>query len=293
MDIAFCINHLGLIGLGVTITSLIRNCSAIEKLHIHFLCAYLSERDKFEIKQLLTFLKFPGNFSFIDFDPATTFSSFKPLHGDWTPYGRLLLSDILKVPKVLYLDSDLVIDVDVLELDTFDFGGKAIAAVHGGFVRTEYEHDFYVNRLGLSPALASFNSGVLLLNLTLWREQHIRERCFELANRFPSELVTADQTILNGIFAGSFAKLPDKYNSTWSAHNEQQEVAGRVIHHFVGSPKPWDLFGFLIHKGYRIWKSYSNERWEMHFFKFSLSNLKRTWYLRRSYVRILKNNMKR
>jgi lipopolysaccharide biosynthesis glycosyltransferase len=293
MNIAFCVNRLGLFGLGATVTSLIRNCSAPGKLRLHFLCAYISSNDKSAIAELLELQNYLGEYTFIDIDPIAAFSSYKSLHGDWTPYGRLLLSDLLEVPVVLYLDSDLIVEADVLELTHFNFKDKALAAVHGGYIQTEYEREFYINKLGLSPVLASFNSGVLLLNLTEWRLRQLKEKCFELANRFPTELVTADQTILNGIFAGNFAKLPNKYNSSWPAQNKESEVAGDVIHHFIGSPKPWDLFGSMMHNGYKIWKSYSNERWEVNYFKFSLPNLKRTWYLRRSYVRILKNKMKK
>ncbi len=293
MNIAFCVNRLGLFGLGATVTSLIRNCTAPEKLQLYFLCAYISQNDKSEIVKLLTNINYFGKYTFIDFDPIAIFSSFKSLHGDWTPYGRLLLSELLDVQEVLYLDSDLVIEVNVLELNNFNFGNQVLAAVHGGYIRSEYEYDFYINKIGLSPSLESFNSGVLLLNLNEWRLQQIKDKCFEFAEKFSNDLMTADQTILNALFAGNFAKLPIRFNAAWPADKNMPEVAGKAVLHFTGSPKPWDLFGHLIHKGYAVWKSYSNESWESHFFKPSFSILRRTWHLRRSYVRILKGKLKR
>lgn len=89
MNIAFCINRLALIRLGVTVSSLIRNCSDSKQITLWFLCAGLLKEDKSNIEQLLANEGFQGKQHCIDFDSVAHFGSFRSLHGDWTPYGRL------------------------------------------------------------------------------------------------------------------------------------------------------------------------------------------------------------
>ncbi|MDB5012652.1 MAG: glycosyltransferase family 8 protein, partial [Daejeonella sp.] len=100
MDIAFCINRLGIIGLGVTISSLIRNCSDQKQLKLWFFCSDLSAHQKNEIKRLLSKENFTGSYLLLDFNPVESFGFFNPLHGDWTAYGRLLLVDFIDSEQV-------------------------------------------------------------------------------------------------------------------------------------------------------------------------------------------------
>ncbi|MEJ6981976.1 glycosyltransferase [Pedobacter sp. P351] len=291
MNVAFCINRLGLSGLGVTLLSMIQNCSAPAELNLYFVCSSLSSDDKNEISDLLQAKGFAGKHRFIDFYPEATFGSLRSFHGDWTAYGILLLSDFILEPQVLYLDADLVVELDVLSLDKFDFKGKALAAVSGGKLKTEYEYDFYINKALLSPDLDSFNSGVVVFNLDEWRLNKLKDRCMEIANRFPKDLLSADQSILNAVFAGNFLKLPESYNCEWFANDDKRIIPNNVIFHFIGSPKPWDMFGSRLHKGFKTWTKYSEKRWERKYEAFTLRNLKRTWNLRRSYVRVLKDRI--
>src|SRR6185437_5028327 len=99
---------------------------------VWFLCGNISCKNKNCLKRLLKSEGFLGSYHFIDFDPFSTFGSFPSLHGDWTTYGRLLLSDYINEDQALYLDSDLIVERDVLELNNFDFNHHVLAAVGGG-----------------------------------------------------------------------------------------------------------------------------------------------------------------
>jgi len=292
MNIAFCINRLGIIGLGVTISSLIRNCSKQGSLKIWFLCACLTPKEKNQIIKLLKSEHFSGNYDFIDFDPVFHFGTLSSLHGDWTAYGRLLLSDFIYSDQVLYLDSDLVVELDVLEVEDFNFNGHALAAVGGGRFRYTLGNKFYINKLGISPDVEYFNSGVLLFNLKEWRRSNIKERCLLIANKYPLELPSHDQSLLNLFCLGNFAKLPECFNCEWLAHLDKPNVASRMILHFVGSPKPWDPFGFILNNGYPIYREYLNSEWYAAFGGFTSSALGRAWNIRRSYLRCISSRIK-
>ena len=291
MDIAFCTNRLGLAGLGGTMTSLIRNCSDTGKLSILVLCVDFTDREKHSIVKLLESEQFYGNCKFIDFDPVSVFGSFNSLHGDWTTYGRLLLADYLNVDRVLYLDYDLLVELDVLQVADFDFQGRFLAAVGGGKFKHALGWQFYVNKAGVDPDLEYFNAGVILFNLREWRLKKLKEKCLDIGRKYSTEIPTVDQSLMNLLCKGNFAKLPLSFNCEWYAYKPKPVVAEQMILHFVGSPKPWDPLGSFLHKGYVDWKKYSNEGWDADFGRFTPALLNRAWHIRRSYFRCLRNRM--
>jgi lipopolysaccharide biosynthesis glycosyltransferase len=291
MNISFCNNKLGLTGLYVTLSSLVQNCSDSSKLVLWFLCAGHSQKDKGKIEKLLKMEGFEGKFSFIDFDPYETFRSFRSLHGDWTSYGRLILVDFIPEDQVLYLDSDLVVEEDVLKLDQFDFKGHFLAAVGGGKFKFTYGNKFYTEKVGLDPELEYFNAGVLLLNLREWRLKNIKEKCLEIGRKHSMELPSVDQSILNVLCSGSFAKLPKSFNCEWSPVSQRPNISRKMILHFVGSPKPWDPFAFLIHNGYQSWLKYDRKHWIARLGGITTADFVRAWNIRRSYIRSFKDKL--
>lgn len=290
MDIAFNINYLGLEGLGATLCSLIRNCSNNKELTLWFLCSNLENKDKDNIRQLLNSENFGGKIEIVDFDAKERFGYMKPLHGDWTAYGRLLIADYINNDVALYLDADLVVNLDVLELKKVEFNDELLAAANGNAVKYQLENLFFITKLGWNSETLYFNSGVMLLNLRKWRLNNIEKKWKQLSIEFSQEFLSADQTLLNAICEGKFASLPDCFNNFWYPNKKQAELNDdNSILHFVGSPKPWDFFGSLIHYGHSIWKSYNTTFWENHYSRISQDKLYRFWKIRRSLLKHLKN----
>ena len=292
MNIAFCINRLALKGLGVTLYSLIRNCSNKRNLKFSFLCSDLNENDREAISQLLMSAGLSDNHTFINFNPRKDFGSFPSLHGDWTAYGRLLLGDFINEDQVLYLDADLVVELDVLEVETFDFDGNLLAAVGGGKFKYTLGKKFYIEKLSISPEFDYFNSGVLLFNLKEWRTQNMKEQCLEIARKYQKDLPSHDQSLLNIICSGRFSKLPASFNCEWIAFKPKPGISKKMILHFVGSPKPWDPLAFLFHKGYNTWRSYLRPEWKTNFCHYAFADYKRTWKIRNSYLRTINMRLK-
>ncbi|HSN47285.1 MAG TPA: glycosyltransferase family 8 protein [Flavobacterium sp.] len=290
MNIAFNINRLALIGLGVTLNSLLKNCSNPQQISIYMLCADLNHNDKENIYKLLHKLGV-SKIHLIDFDVKEHFGIFSSLQGDWTPYGRLLLQDYILDDAVLYLDADLVVELDVLSLEGFDFQGKAIAAVNAGPMRYALDNPFLCKVIGLDPDISVFNSGILLMNLKVWREKDIKSQCLSFGKKYFDKLISHDQTILNALFASNFTFLTSEFNIPWYA-NSKRPNSNNVILHFVGSPKPWDLFGSYFHKGYKVWESYLDVEWKKAYFKHTYSDLVRARHIRKSYVRLFIQKLK-
>lgn len=288
MDVVFNINSLGLEGLGATLTSLIRNCSSPKELDLFFLCVELNQNDKNNISQLLKLENFNGTSKYINIDVKAKFGHLKSLHGDWTTYGRLLIADYLKSDTALYLDADLIVSLDVLTLTGLDFEDHILAAVYSSTVEWALEKSFFIDRLKWSKEEGYFNAGIIYFNLKRWRELNIETQWKSLSDKYPNELVSHDQTLLNAICKSQFKHLPAQFNSPWYAGRKKPINADVAIIHFVGSPKPWDLFARITHQGYNMWHAYNLDFWKKEYSRITTEKLKRTWKIKRSIMKSIK-----
>lgn len=292
MNVVFNINHLGLEGLGATLVSLVQSCSNSKELKLWFLCSDLREKDKSNIAVLLKSVGLKGETKFVDYNARERYGHLRSLHGDWTTYGRLMIPDLVKSDVALYLDADLLITIDVLALKDFDFDNCVLAAVRGSEVSKTFDRTFLIDKLYWSPHCEYFNAGVLLLNLNKWRRENIHEKWQSIAKRYPNELLSHDQTLLNAICEGQFARLPKQFNVLWHPVNAKPDCHNETILHFVGAPKPWDLFGQYLHKGYTYWNAYNLKFWEEEYGKISFDKIKRAWEIRGSLYKNFKANIK-
>lgn len=277
-------------GLGATLISLITNCSAKNELKIWFLCSELNANDKSNIRYLLQNEDFTGALEFVDFNAFERFGHLRSLHGDWTTYGRLLIPGILEVNSALYLDSDLIIEADILALKNYK-SEKILSAVYGSTVRSALENPFFIQKLKWHPETAYFNAGVLVFNITAWKANNTDQTIKYLSEKYSKEFLSADQTLLNAVCKGDFGHLPKQFNQPWYPGKPQPENIDKAITHFVGSPKPWDLFGQIIHTGHSLWKKYNTPFWKSQYGGITMGKLIRTWKIRRSIVKNLRDKV--
>src|SRR5579875_3360148 len=89
-------------------------------------------------------------------------------------YFRLLLVDILPgtIDKILYLDSDTIVTGSLKELLDLNFNDNFLLAVN------DVELDITIHRLNKIgiPIKDYFNSGVMFINLELWRSENISKK---------------------------------------------------------------------------------------------------------------------
>ena len=88
---------------------------------------------------------------------------------------RLLITDILPadVDKILYFDSDMIINLDVKELYDLNNQGKPLAAISEFDIGIKDEVMYWAHKLvtsGMLKYTEYFNSGVLIIDLKYWRE---------------------------------------------------------------------------------------------------------------------------
>jgi lipopolysaccharide biosynthesis glycosyltransferase len=163
-------------------------------------------------------------------------------------YARLLLPELLPVSasRVLYLDADVLVLGDLEELWKADLEGAALGAVQDS---DGVAHGTRLWQLTTDARLGSphrippyFNAGVLLIDLTRWREERVSEKAIDYMDRNPDSLLS-DQDALNY----ACLRLWKPFASLWNFqdHDLRTEIevlaGGRPkIVHFAGRWKPWN-----------------------------------------------------
>lgn len=170
-------------------------------------------------------------------------------------YLRLEAADLLPktVSQALYLDCDLVVLDDILKLFAIGLDGKPIAAIPDlGIMASQRSMRQKREWLGLELYDQYFNSGVLLLDLDLWRRFDYAGELRHLASehRFPHH----DQDAMNKVFYRQWNVLPLRWNvipPVWSmflkvvvnSRYRSEAVKARenmALLHYAGGYKPWE-----------------------------------------------------
>ena len=165
-------------------------------------------------------------------------------------YYRLLAPQLLPadVHRILYLDPDILVINPLRELWETDLQGKLFAAAaHTG--KTELANN--VNRLRLGVDHDYYNSGVLLMDLSLGRAEIQPEALFCYVREHTMELLLPDQDLLNAMYGDRILSLDDSiwnydarnYNNYLLRSAGEQNIAWVMSHtsilHFCGKAKPW------------------------------------------------------
>lgn len=124
-------------------------------------------------------------------------------------YARLFLSSLLpqSLDRILYVDCDVVVKGDLLELWNVDFGTDWVA----GVLDTLYS-DETKTAVGISSNDYYVNSGILMINLKAWREHHVQEKFLCFLSEHDGKVVHHDQGIINAVCNGHKKIVPPKYN---------------------------------------------------------------------------------
>ncbi len=166
---------------------------------------------------------------------------------------RLLLGELLppELSRILYLDADTITLSSVASVYASELSGAVVGAVRdAGHPWAAVPFGPLWRPLGLSPASAYFNSGVLLIDLNSWRASSVGDKCLDLLRR--TNLHFGDQDALNVILEGQWLELSRRWNLqtadvrgyslAWAHWRQDVEDAIRdpSVIHFTERNKPWN-----------------------------------------------------
>ena len=136
--------------------------------------------------------------------------------------------------KIIYLDSDTVVNLDIAELWNYDLTNYPLAAVPEFAATLGYMiKNKYLLKTGKVEVENYLCSGIVMLNFDKISEKFFYEGINWLAENQKCEC--PDQDILNYFFSKNYLKLPEKFNAFI---NPNKVVYGNVVHnkiyHYVG-----------------------------------------------------------
>lgn len=244
---------------GVAITSLKTNGSNQddEIYKVYVISLGISEKSKKRIESLST-----DTFQviFIDYELNEMQKKVRTnnnSHVSTTAIIKFELANIFsQYDKVLYLDSDIIVQKSILNFWNTELEGYYVAAVKDGMCIDD-EFQRRVNSLGIESN-QYFNSGVLLLNLKAIRGNNISSQLLEY--RINGNNYYMDQDAFNVIFKGKVKYASPYYNVFYLWYESEERIRsiaklydvdfdlrqGKVfldatILHFGDYPKPWNV----------------------------------------------------
>lgn len=145
--------------------------------------------------------------------------------------------------KIIYLDSDIIVNLDIAELWHIEPGDKVLGVIPELFNYKTIEAVSWHPTIadGLIKAEDYFNSGVLLINLNAFRneEKNLWESA-KFIGKNPKYMFL-DQDILNHCFSTRTLKLPVKFNKFVSSAREENETqVEKEIYHFASRTLNFD-----------------------------------------------------
>lgn len=174
-------------------------------------------------------------------------------HINHMTFARYFIPDFVTEDKVLYLDSDLIVTGDLIDLFELDLGENYLGAARSCF-----------------GAGVGFNAGVLLINNKKWKSETIRQKLIELTEKEHKNVKEGDQSILNMLFKDQYSLLEDKYNFQIGFDAGAAEKNHAFIFeipltplpkilHYISPDKPWKQFS--VGRLREEWWKYSFMEW--------------------------------
>ncbi len=143
-----------------------------------------------------------------------------------------------EIEKIIYLDSDVIINLDIKTLWEIDIGDKPLAAVPEiANESIDPQLFFPICREGFVKGENYFNSGVMVMNLErLRREEETLKKGFTFQSQHP-RYIHFDQDVLNYCFSNDYVKLPRKFNRLVGSKriNGSLHAEDRICHYAGGT----------------------------------------------------------
>ena len=164
-------------------------------------------------------------------------------------YFRIILPFMVddSVDRVLYLDTDVVVDGSLSELYNTPFDGNLFCAVidNSSGNLSEIQMEIFGDIIKKYPGFSYCNSGVILMNMTEIRRDYTLDDFWDAAYGLQEKLTAPDQDLINYMFYDRIKYLPaEKYNlfarlyfNSGFGYDRIKENKTVIIHY--SGPKPW------------------------------------------------------
>ena len=232
----------------VTMVSLMKNCS--RNIHFYIIDSEPSGITESRSKIVKLVEMYGAKISFrtidrtIDLSVFKGFPVWKPMQDSpnkYVPYYRLCLADLLpEIERIIYLDTDIVVQGDIAKLYNLEFAkDQFIAGVN------DMDSEELKEKISTS---AYINSGVILFDLATIRriKLNVVEESIKILQNFRERIsLNIDQDLINIIFNDHIRLLDISWNAQsvgtprgFKLGYDDKSIEKNIIH-FIASHKPW------------------------------------------------------
>lgn len=245
VNIMFSVDNNYVQHLSATICSILENVGKNENLCFTVIYNSLNRKSKNTLNNLVK--RYKSKIIFIRLDSLDLVGANLEGHISEATYYRIMIPELFpeNIKKVIYLDSDILVRKDIMELWDTEIGDSVIGAIKLN------EYNGY-DKIDIPKDAPYFNAGVLVINLDKWREEQITRKAFEYIKRHPEKLIAHDQSILNYLLYDKWHQVDYKWNvrtqifsldylnagfDNFESFEEVKEDPSIV--HFTTASKPW------------------------------------------------------
>lgn len=194
-----------------------------------------------------------------------------------TIYAKLFFTRIKNIDKIIYLDSDTIINGSLTDLWRLNIDDYMVAGVE------TYTVDIK-EKLGLLPEDKFINDGMALLNLKKMRSNGIEQKFLDFISKHSGNPPLLSEGTINETCRGSILSIHPKYNllsglimykdrryyenknliNYYSTEEIREAIENPIIIHFLSAfyNRPWDincthplLERYLFYKSISPWKN--------------------------------------
>jgi lipopolysaccharide biosynthesis glycosyltransferase len=240
INIAIAFDHAYIKPFYVLTTSIFLNTRK-KTVVIHALAPDLCDEDRASMTEHAR--RFGGRIVFYPLDAALINNLSVPENSPFSTaiFYRLLFPGLMPthVSRLLYLDTDTIVMGDLSDLFDIVPDTTPVAAVSDRAMPLRGD-------LGMVSKGEYFNSGVLLINVNVWKKQDITKKAIDYILSNNHNLFYVDQDALNKVLQHNWQRLSQRYNAMPTANGDLQTGSGNVtenpvIIHYAGQPKPWGV----------------------------------------------------
>jgi lipopolysaccharide biosynthesis glycosyltransferase len=221
-------------GLYCAVASTLRHLNPARKLDVKVLDGGLSQSSRVALSRLTD--RIGGNVGF-EFVPADTSvfgaATLGPGQSHMT-YCRILLPQLVNVPRLIYLDCDTLVFRDLSALFDLELGPRnVIAAVRDSeTLSLSQDSPVVAKAMNLPADSVYFNCGVMLMNLDELRRRHFFESAVDFLNRWSGRYRFWDQSAINFLLHRQIDDLPEHWNrAAWRFDAQQNNDLDCVLHY--------------------------------------------------------------
>ena len=273
LNIAYSCNDDYISHTGISIISLLENNVPFDSINIYFIEKKVSKVNLKILEEIVR--SYNRNFIVIPFDTLCAKLKINALgrHAE-TVYAKLFFSGIEGIDKIIYIDSDTIINNSLADLWKIDLGTHLIAGVQTTSIKVK-------KKLDLVQSDKFINDGVVLINLNEFRNQNIEQKFIACIAKYDGSPPVLSEGVINKVCKGKIKIIHPKYNlmsgllyykknlfqkmeGFYSYETLREAVQDPVIIHYLSDfyNRPWDVNcthpykdRYLYYKSVSHWKN--------------------------------------